>query len=75
MPYVKSAAQNLKWPTYRRMGMKHAAYKILVDPDHHILGAHFLSDNAAGLVNTIKQAMLNDQTVDDLYNQSIMAPR
>ena len=30
--------------------------------------------NAAGLVNTVKQAMLNGQTVDDLYNQSIMTP-
>ena len=73
-PYVKSAAQNLKWPTYRRIGMKHAAYKILVDPDQHFLGAHFLSDNAAGLVNTIKQAMLNGQTVEELYYQSVMTP-
>jgi len=73
-PYTKGAAKNLRWPTYRRIGMEHAAYKILVDPNQHILGAHFLSDNAAGLVNTVKQAMLNDQTVDDLYNQSIMTP-
>jgi glutathione reductase (NADPH) len=73
-PYIKGAAKNLRWPTYRRIGMEHAAYKILVDPNQHILGAHFLSDNAAGLVNTVKQAMLNDQTVDDLYYQSIMTP-
>ena len=73
-PYIKSAARNLRWPTYRRIGMKHAAYKILVDPDRHILGAHFLSDNAAGLVNAVKQAMLNGQTVDDFYDQSVMSP-
>jgi glutathione reductase (NADPH) len=73
-PYIKGAAKNLRWPTYRRIGMEHAAYKVLVDPNQHILGAHFLSDNAAGLVNTVKHAILNGQTVDDLYNQSIMTP-
>jgi glutathione reductase (NADPH) len=73
-PYIKGAAENLRWPTYRRIGMEHAAYKILIDPNQHILGAHFLSDNAAGLVNTVKQAMLYGQTVDDLYYQSIMTP-
>lgn len=51
---------------------KRESFKILVGPNQHILGAHFLSDNAAGLVNTVKQAMLNGQTVDDLYYQSIV---
>ena len=27
-PYRKSFAKDLSWTTYRRMGMKHAAYKI-----------------------------------------------
>jgi len=57
--YWKSFEANLSWPTYRRIGMKHAAYKILVDANDHILGAHFLSDNTTGLINTFKQAMLN----------------
>ena len=73
-PFTKSAAQKLRWPTYKRIGMVHAAYKILVDSNQQILGAHFLSDNTAGLINTVKQAMLNSQTVDDLYYQSIMTP-
>ena len=40
--YRKSFASNLTWPTYRRVGMEHAAYKILVDDHNRILGAHFL---------------------------------
>ncbi len=72
--YRKSFAKNLGWPTYKRVGMKHAAYKILVGPDNRILGAHFLSDNASGLVNTVKMAMLNNLGADELYRQSIMTP-
>jgi glutathione reductase (NADPH) len=74
IPYRKSFAKELQWPTYRRIGMKHAGYKILVGADHRIIGAHILSDNASGLINTLKQAMLNGTTVDDLYWQNIMSP-
>ena len=72
--YRKSFAKNLRWPTYRRVGMAHAAYKIMVGDDGRFLGAHFLSDNAAGLVNTIRLAMMNDLSVETLYHQSIMSP-
>ena len=54
--YWKSHDIELSWPTYRRIGMRHAAYKILCDSDGKILGAHFLSDNTTGLVNTFAQA-------------------
>ena len=74
IPFTKNAARHLRWPTYRRVGMEHAAYKILVDSHRKIVGAHFLSDNTTGLVNTVRQAMLNGQSVDDLYSQSIMTP-
>ena len=72
--YWKSFEANLSWPTYRRVGMKHAAFKILVDADDCILGAHFLSDNATGLVNTFKEAMLNKTSVVELHRSNIMAP-
>jgi len=72
--YRKSFARNLRWPTYRRVGMAHAAYKIMVGDDGRFLGAHFLSDNAAGLVNTIRLAMMNGLSVETLYHQSIMSP-
>jgi glutathione reductase (NADPH) len=72
--YHKSFAKNLSWPTYKRVGLKHAAYKILTDANNLILGAHILSDQASGVINTIKQAMLNETTVDKLYQQTIISP-
>ena len=74
IPFTKSFGKNLTWPTYRRIGMTQAAYKILVGNDRQILGAHFLSDNAAGIINTIRLAMLNRIPVDTLYRQSVMSP-
>ena len=72
--FHKSFAKNLSWPTYRRVGLKHAAYKILTDENNKILGAHILSDYASGLINTIKQAMISETTVEDLYQQTIVSP-
>ena len=72
--FQKSFAKNLNWPTYQRVGLKDAAYKILTDANNQILGAHILSDHAAGLINTIKQAMSNETTVDELYQQTIVSP-
>ena len=74
IPFTKSFGKNLTWPTYRRIGMTHAAYKILVGDGQQILGAHVLSDNAAGIINTLRLAMLNRIPVDTLYHQSVTAP-
>jgi glutathione reductase (NADPH) len=72
--YQKSFAKNLSWPTYKRVGLKDAAYKILTNMKNQILGAHILSDHAAGMINTIKQAMLLETTVEELYQQTIVSP-
>jgi len=72
--YRKSFAKNLSWPTYKRVGLKDAAYKILTNMKNQILGAHILSDHAAGMINTIKQAMLHETTVEELYQQTIVSP-
>lgn len=72
--YQKSFAKHLSWPTYKRVGLEHAAYKLLMGSNRQIIGAHILSDNASGLINTIKQAMLNESTVDELYEQTIVSP-
>ena len=72
--FKKSAANQLNWPTYRRLGLRSAAYKVLVDPQGQVLGAHILSDNATGLVNTFALAMKNRIAVKDLYDQSVMSP-
>ena len=72
--FRKSFDKNLDWPTYRRVGMKSAAYKLLAGEDGRLLGAHVLSDNATGLINTCTLAMVNHISVDDLYRQSTMTP-
>jgi glutathione reductase (NADPH) len=72
--YRKSTAADVKWPTYRRVGIQHAGYKILVAEDDTIFGAHVVSDNPAGLINTFKQAIIDGTTVEELYWQNIMSP-
>ncbi len=74
IPYWKSHDTDLSWPTYRRIGMKHAAYKILVDENDCILGAHLLGDNTTGMLNTFKQAMIDKIPVTKLREDNIMAP-
>jgi glutathione reductase (NADPH) len=72
--YWKSYDHHLSWPTYRRVGLKHGAFKILVDEHDYILGAHFLSDNTTGLLNTFKQAMIDKTPIAELHKNNIMAP-
>lgn len=74
LAYDKSVASELGWPTYRRLGLRSAAYKVLVDPRGQLLGAHILSDNATGLINAFALAMKNHISVNDLYDQSVMSP-
>ena len=54
--------------------MTNAAYKILTGEDGAFLGAHILSDNASGVINTIRMAMLNRIPVETLYRQNILSP-
>jgi glutathione reductase (NADPH) len=72
--FKKSCDKNLAWPTYKRVGLKTAAYKLLAAEDGKLLGAHILSDNAAGLISVCMLAMSNDMTVEQLYRQSITTP-
>lgn len=72
--YWKSHNTRVSFPTYRRVGMKYAAYKILVDGSDHVLGAHILSDSATGLINIFKQAMIDNVPIGKLRDDNIMAP-
>jgi glutathione reductase (NADPH) len=72
--YRKSSGSHLGWPTYRRVGMTHAAYKILVDGEDRLLGAHIVSDNVSGLIAVLRQAMLSGTPIPALYRNSIMTP-
>ncbi|WP_028315420.1 dihydrolipoyl dehydrogenase family protein [Desulfatibacillum aliphaticivorans] len=74
LKYYKSFGKHVGWPTYRRVGMKHAAYKILVDENNMILGAHILSDNASGLLNLLRTAMMHGVSAEDLHAESLMTP-
>jgi glutathione reductase (NADPH) len=72
--YSKSFGEALSWPTYKRIGMPSAAFKLLADDAGKLLGAHILSDNAAGAINSLALAMTNGIAVSDLYRQSILTP-
>ena len=72
--YYKNGDKKIGWPTYRRVGLAHAAFKILVDENNHLLGAHVISDNASGLINTFKQAMIDGRTVEELFWDNVMSP-
>lgn len=72
--YWKNMDTELSWPTYRRVGLRRAAFKILVDENDHILGAHILSDNATGIINTFRMAMLHGIDIRRLYEDAVMSP-
>ncbi|MEJ2639126.1 MAG: NAD(P)/FAD-dependent oxidoreductase [Desulfosarcinaceae bacterium] len=72
--YRKQFEKALAWPTYRRVGLETAAYKLLVGDDGQLLGAHMLSDHASGLIQTFTLAMANRIPVTELYRQSVLTP-
>lgn len=74
IPYRASFAKDLDWATFRRIGMSHAAYKILAGEDGRILGAHFLADQTSGVIDIFKQAMMDGLTVAELYERNILSP-
>ncbi|MDY0221880.1 MAG: NAD(P)/FAD-dependent oxidoreductase [Desulfobacterium sp.] len=72
--FRKNFEKNIGWPTYQRIGLEHAAFKVLVDENNLILGAHILSDQAGGVINTIRSAMIHKIPVDKLYRQTLLSP-
>ncbi len=72
--YWRNMDTELSWPTYRRVGLRRAAFKILVDENDHILGAHILSDNATGIINTFRMAMLHSIDIRRLHEDAMMSP-
>ena len=72
--YRKSYDTRVSWPTYQRVGLQYAAYKILIDEQDHIVGAHFLLDHTTGVLNTFKQAMHDKTTIAELHRNSIISP-
>jgi glutathione reductase (NADPH) len=72
--FKKSYAKELNWPTYQRIGMNHGAFKLLAGDNGLLLGAHILSDYAAGLINTLTLTMANRIPLETLYRQSTLTP-
>jgi glutathione reductase (NADPH) len=70
----KSFGKQLSWPTYRRVGLKSAAFKILAGEDGMVLGAHVISDSATGLIHACTLAMMNRTSVADFHRQCILTP-
>jgi len=55
------------WPSSRRIGQTHAAYKVIIDEQsHQILGAHLLGHSAGEAINIFAMAMRSNLTTDDL---------
>ncbi len=55
------------WPSSRRIGQRHAGYKVIVDEDtKKILGAHLLGHNADEAINIFALAMKAGLTTMDL---------
>ena len=72
--YRKSFGKQLSWPTYRRVGLKSAAFKLLSGEDGRLLGAHVISDSATGLIHACTLALMNRIPVADFYRQCILTP-
>ena len=56
-----------RWPSSRRIGQRHAGYKVIVDAESGaILGAHLLGHNADEAINIFALAMKAGLTTADL---------
>jgi glutathione reductase (NADPH) len=63
------------WYTSRRVGVKHAAVKTVVEKGtRRILGAHFYSPDAQELVNAVAAAMSAGMTADQLIRLPLTYP-
>jgi glutathione reductase (NADPH) len=61
--------QTAKWPSSKRIGEAHAAYKVIIDnPTDLILGAHIARHNAAEVINVFALAMKFKIKASDLAN-------
>jgi len=65
--FIKSSGDSSQWATMRRVGVRHAGYKILTDPaTGKILGAHLLGHHAEEVINIYALAMKTGTTKEEL---------
>ncbi len=61
------------WYASRRIGLRHAAYKLLLEKGtRRILGAHVLGENAGEIVNLFSLAIRHNLTADDLTYDAML---
>ena len=55
--YKVNFADTSDWYSSRRIGLKHSAYKILLDKNNRIIGAHLFGHNADEVINLFSLAI------------------
>jgi glutathione reductase (NADPH) len=61
------------WYASRRIGLRHAAYKLLLEKETgRILGAHVLGDNAGEIINIFSLAIRHNLTAKDLTYDAML---
>lgn len=62
-----NTAESDSWFTSKRIGLKHAGFKILIDEKRNqLVGAHLLGNHAEEIINVFALAMKQQITVDQL---------
>lgn len=56
------------WYNAKRIGLKHSAYKLLIDEEDYIVGAHLLYPRAEDVINIFVLALKNKIKSQDLKN-------
>ena len=57
------------WPSSKRIGEKHASYKVLIEKgSNRILGAHLVRHNASEVINLLALAIKHHMTSQDLLS-------
>lgn len=46
----------------------------MVDSENKVPDAHIVSENATGIINTFKQAMIDQTDIEKLRDDAIMSP-
>ena len=62
------------WYNPRRFGIKHSGYKILIDNDDYIIGAHLLYPSSDDVINIFVLAIKNKIKSEDLKNHLWVYP-
>ncbi|WP_291328939.1 NAD(P)/FAD-dependent oxidoreductase [Desulfovibrio sp. UCD-KL4C] len=68
--FIVHSGNAAKWSEHKRIGLKHAGYKILEERSSgRIVGAHYLGQHAEEVANIFGMAIRHGLTREDLMNQ------